>query len=228
MNSDSIRYKNFAHLRTLGMPMATFRRGWRFCECGNGLRRRNIEYPVHCEACGESLDDRTYDRILESLRLAYHSLIPGSHAPFVENMHVDHIVPRWYGKKFRVDVYELASVDNIQFLSAEDNAGTGRYTKGSLLPEDWLCMITRVEWIFGVVGDLDDFKSLSLEEICRRHKLSYVKAASQLIKQGAYEMWVGGMCILREHPDNFPLDVVRRLSQRHQLYTEQRKNQPKA
>ena len=167
------------------------------CRCGNGYRSLLWRNMSECEACGGDYLEQDYYSGLDQLVRAYRETLPGYKTTFIGQ--VDHIVPRWYGLKNRISVYELGSIDNLQFISVQDNADfRNPYQKGGWPPEHWFALITSVKWVYWYNG----LKSTSLARLCEEVGVSYVQAASQLIKLAASEIVVDGAIIRRVHPND--------------------------
>jgi len=67
--------------------------------------------------------------------------------------------------------------------------------RGGLLPEKWFALITGKNWIYTIEGSY--FESYSLLEVCQYAGISYVKAASQLMKSCAERILIGELVINR-------------------------------
>lgn len=115
--------------------------------------------------------------------------------PGNDGFQVDHIVPLWFGEHYELPRYEMSGVENLQIISSADNDARRKYGKGSLMPDAWFSLITGKQWVYSLSGS--DFKSIYLYEVCLYAGVSYVKAASQLMKESAFEIKVGGEVIMR-------------------------------
>ncbi len=169
-----------------------WKRKWHECKCGQWYIY-SVGGRSGCEACSEEW--RSYLHDVEFYSKLNRRGIPRFNELVSRyNLQVDHIVPMWYGKQYNVPVFEMASVENLQLISLYDNTFTGQFSKGGFLPEVWFAGITGKRWTYSV--DNGPYNA-SLEVLCRDLGVSYVKAASQLIKQAATEIKVGGVTIHR-------------------------------
>jgi len=175
---------------------------WFLCKCGNGYmytKTRSSGFRRCWEVCYPGKVN--YKKEVRALGFAYRMSVP-----FIEKVidhngkmppewDVDHIVPIWFGEAMGIDIFEIAGIVNMQVISSADNSICTKYGKGSLLPEKWFSLITGKKWVYSVSGSY--FESYSLFEACEYARISYVKAASQLMKQAAEIIVVGSVMITR-------------------------------
>jgi len=189
----------FKKLESLGLTKRSFTRFWRPCRsigCGNWVRvhKWNRRDP-RCEVCDGDVNLTMFGYSVEVLCKAYRTLVPGYCSGLIGE--IDHIVPRWFGEQYGIPFYEFVSLDNLQFISSADNL-SGKHGKGSRLPEEWFSYITGVKWVYQV-GVIRDHR---LWAVCEAVGVSYVKAASKLLKEATSDICVGNVRIVRLSPEN--------------------------
>jgi len=169
---------------------------WYECKCGNGYRHRGHHRNL-CEECSPNYyrDELTKISNLNKRLLLMIDRVQLSGFFMEDGFHVDHIVPIWMGERYDLPVFEMSSVDNMQLISSYDNDFTGKYSKGGRPPEEWFALITGKKWVYSVSGSY--LESSSLFEVCEYAGISYVKAASQLMKQASDKIVVGSVTITR-------------------------------
>lgn len=172
---------------------------WHECKCGNWFRRTgSMFYPGQCEVC-VPVDYRAEVKRVSKINQVHLPMIGkvGFAYSFGEDgFQVDHIVPVWFGEYAGIPPYGLSVVENMQIISAKDNDFRGKHSKGWLLPEKWFAYITGKNWVYSLSGSY--FESYSLFEVCEYAGVSYVKAASQLMKGMAERILVGDKVIVRQ------------------------------
>jgi len=164
---------------------------WTECKCGNFFKKTvNL---VQCESCSDvNMDEYYFEKTVDRLSNIYIDMLPevNNDYPRIKNnfsVQIDHIVPKWVAIKHGISVYEIAGVDNMHITSVRDNFNN----KGMRLPEKWFSWLTGKDWVYRV-GDVE---SIWLHEVCTKTGLSYVKAASQIIKKPFTEIVVDGVKI---------------------------------
>lgn len=106
---------------------------------------------------------------------------------------IDHIVPRWYARKYDIPDYEISSVANIQIMHYLDNSCMTEHGKGWLLPEQWINYLTSRKWHYEAL----EFRYPTMRDLCTHLKLSYILVASAFVKTGLTEVVVGGYTLKR-------------------------------
>lgn len=91
----------------------------------------------------------------------------------------------------------MSAVENIQIMSEVDNCGFGdtQYSKGVLLPEQWINKLTDKVWMYRihVIGKQDT----SLLVLCQEAGVCYIKAMSAFVKNWTDDVIVDGILISR-------------------------------
>lgn len=172
-----MRFGDELYVKTIG------RKRWGRCPCGNGFNMTDLN--LTCEVCSGDRGDDKYIRDVDKMSKLNRRLLPGIER-ILENgfmpvdFDIDHIVPVWFGVKYRLPVWEMAGVENLQIMSSIDNQFFKPHGKGGRLPEEWFQYITGKKLMFYIAGTGVCWKDLW--RLCFHFKLSYVKAASALMK----------------------------------------------